>query len=67
MSISYNISEPINVIFPAVKGLCKISKLTGKSYSEIHIVDLGHIVIGNHNIFWTDLRRLICRLPQEYM
>ena len=55
--MSYDISEPIDVIFTAVKDLREINELAGKPYSEMQIFNLGHIVISNHNIFRSNLRR----------
>jgi len=60
--MSYDILETNGVIFTTVEDLCEIGGLTGKPYSEIQIVNLGHIVIGNHNMFRSDLRRWICCL-----
>lgn len=51
VGISYVILDPINVIFTAVKDLREIVELPGKPYSEMQIIEIGHIMIGNHNIF----------------
>jgi len=59
VGISYVILDPINVIFTAVKDLREIVELPGKPYSEMQIIEIGHIMIGNHNIFWSDIHRWI--------
>ena len=49
-TMAYNISKPVDVIFSAVEDLRKIVELASRPYTDLQIVDLGHIVIGNHNM-----------------
>jgi len=65
--VSYNITEPINVIFTSVKDLRDINELTGKPYSETQIVNIAHIMIANHNILQSDLCYWNLFPPQEHM
>ena len=57
--MAYSINGPIGVIFTAVEDLREIGELTCRSYTTLQVVDLGHIVIGNHNVFGSDLYQWI--------
>ena len=63
--MSYGITEPINVLFNSVDDLREIAELAGRPYSPIQMVDLGYIVIANHPIFQSVVRRWLRRLPGD--
>ena len=61
--MSYNINEPISVIFEAVDDLRKIAKLAKRPYTNQQMVDLGYIVVSKLPIFRSDIRRWLQRNP----
>ena len=61
--MSYDITEPIDVIFNSVDDLREIAELAGRPYSPIQMVDLGYMVIVKQPIFRSDVRRWLRHLP----
>ena len=64
-SISYDITEPIDVIFNDVDNLKEIADLAGRPYSLVQMVDLGYIVIAKQPIFRFGVRRWLRRPPED--
>ena len=54
-SISYDITDPIDVIITAVEDMQETGELVSKPYTDDQIVNLGHIMIRNYKIFHSDL------------
>ena len=66
VTMPYNTTEPINVIFNAVDDLREIAKLAGRPYFLIQMVDLGYLVIAKQSVFRSDVRRWLRRLPDDH-
>ena len=65
VTMPYDITEPIDMIFNAVDDLREIAELAGRPYSLIQMVDLGYLVIAKQSIFRSDVRRWLRRLPGD--
>ena len=62
--MSYDITEPIDIIFNVVDNLREIIDLAGRLYSLVRMVDLACLVISKQPIIRSDVRRWL-RRPQE--
>ena len=64
-TMSYDINEPISLIFDAVDDLREIAELAIRPYSNQQMVDLGYIVVSRQPIFRSDIRRWLRREPVD--
>ena len=63
--MSYNINEPIDVIYSSIDDLCEIAEMVIKPYTQEQLVDLGYILIANQSVFHSDLRQWIRCPPTD--
>ena len=54
-TMSYNIDEPISVIFNAVNDLREIAELANRTYTNQQMVDLAYIVVSKLPTFRSDI------------
>ena len=64
-TMSYDIDEPISIIFEAVDDLREIAELANKPYTDQQMVDLAYIVVSKLPIFRSDIRRWLRRDPAD--
>ena len=55
--LTYNISDPVDDILNTVENLCKISEFAQTPYSARQKVNIGYLIVSNHPIFRSDLRK----------
>ena len=63
--MTYNLTEPITVIFDAVDNQRELGELTGKHYTPSQIADLSFLVISNYPIFRDNVRIWLRRPPAD--
>ena len=63
--MSYDIDEPISLIFDAVDDLMEIAELANRPYINQQMVDLGYIAVSKQPIFRSDIRRWLRRDPVD--
>ena len=59
--MSYDLGDPVEIVFNAVDDLRKIEELAGNLYTPMQMVDLGYIIISNNSLLCSDLRHWIHR------
>ena len=57
LKITYDVSEPIDIIFNAVEDLCEIADLAGCPYSPRQQVNIGYLILQKQPIFRSDVRK----------
>ena len=55
--LTYDVNEPIDIIFNAVEDLCEIADLAGCPYSPRQQVNIGYLILQKQPIFRSDVRK----------
>ena len=55
--LTYDVSEPIDVIFNAVEDLCEIADLAGCPFSPRQQVNIAYLILQKQPIFRSDVRK----------
>ena len=63
IKLTYQVSDPIDVIFNAVEDLCEIADLSGSPYTATQQVNIGFLIVSKQRILRSDVRKWM-RKPQ---
>ena len=57
IKLTYQISEPIDVIFDAVEDLCEIADIAGTAYTPEQKVNIGFLIVSKQRVLRSDVRK----------
>ena len=57
LKLTYDVNEPIDIIFNAVEDLCEVAELAESAYTPKQQVHIGYIIISKQRIFRSDVRK----------